>query len=163
ILVEANAGFGIGITDADYAAAGAEIVHRVQDIFERSELIVKAKEPQPEECRLLHEGQILFAYLHLAPDPEQTQLLLPTGCIAIAYETVTDLSGALPLLTPMSQVAGRLSVQAGAHALEKQEGGSGVLLGGVPGVAPAKVLIIGGGVAGTNAARMAVGLESNVT
>lgn len=163
ILVESNAGSGIGITDSDYISAGAEVIADVAKIFETADMIVKVKELQPEECRLLRPGQILFTYLHLAPDPVQTKLLMNSDCIAIAYETVTDANGALPLLTPMSQVAGRLSVQAGAHALEKPSGGSGVLLGGVPGVAPAKVVIIGGGVVGSNAARMAVGLEANVT
>lgn len=126
-------------------------------------MIVKVKEPQPHECKLLREGQVLFTYLHLAPDPVQTDLLLKSGCVAIAYETVTDSTGGLPLLSPMSEVAGRLSIQAGAHSLEKAQGGSGLLLGGVPGVAPANVVVIGAGVVGTNAARMAMGLEANVT
>jgi alanine dehydrogenase len=138
-------------------------VPQATDIFQRAQCIVKVKEPQPEECRLLQPGQVLFTYLHLAPDPQQTQLLLDSGCIAIAYETVTDVHGHLPLLTPMSEVAGRIAVQAGAHTLEKHQGGSGVLLGGVPGVAPANVVIIGGGVVGTNAARMAMGLGAHVT
>ncbi len=125
-------------------------------------MIVKVKEPQPIECELLRPGQVLFTYLHLAPDPIQTDLLLKSGCIAIAYETVTDSSGGLPLLSPMSEVAGRLSIQAGASCLEKVHGGRGVLLGGVPGVSPAKVVVLGGGVVGTNAARMAMGLEARV-
>jgi alanine dehydrogenase len=162
-VVERNAGAGIGCADADYAAAGAEIVDSAEAVFARAEMIVKVKEPQPQECRQLREGQLLFTYLHLAPDPQQTELLLASGCTAIAYETVTDARGGLPLLAPMSEVAGRLSVQAGAHCLEKAQGGSGVLLGGVPGVASGKVVVIGGGVVGTNAIRMALGLEAQVT
>jgi alanine dehydrogenase len=126
-------------------------------------MIVKVKEPQPNECKMLREGQILFTYLHLAPDPEQTRLLLASGCVAIAYETVTSKTGGLPLLAPMSEVAGRMSIQAGAHALEKAQGGRGLLLGGVPGVAPADVVVLGGGVVGTQALRIAVGMEANVT
>lgn len=163
VLIETHAGSGIGFTDADYEAVGATIAHTAGEVFAKAELIVKVKEPQPKECKMLREGQVLFTYLHLAPDPDQTQLLLKSGCIAIAYETVTDSMNALPLLMPMSQVAGRLAVQAGAHALEKPHGGSGILLGGVPGVASANVLVIGGGVVGTNAVRMAMGLEANVT
>ena len=163
VLVEAGAGDGIGASDDDYRAAGAEIVDDASGVFERAEMIVKVKEPQADERRRLREGQILFTYLHLAPDPEQTKDLVDSGATCIAYETVTDRHGALPLLKPMSQVAGRMSVQAGASALEKAHGGRGVLLGGVPGVAPAKVLVIGGGVVGFNAAQMAVGLGADVT
>jgi alanine dehydrogenase len=163
VIVETNAGIGIGITDAAYEAAGAEIVDTADEIFSRADLVIKVKEPQPSECRCLREGQILFTYLHLAPDPLQTRLLKESGVSAIAYETVTEVGGGLPLLTPMSQVAGRMSIQAGAHCLEMVEGGSGILLGGVPGVAPANVVVIGGGVVGTNAARMAMGMEARVT
>lgn len=163
VLVETNAGQGIGISDADYEAVGAKIIMSAEDLFRQAELIVKVKEPQPEECKRLHAGQVLFTYLHLAPDPLQTELLLQSGCVAIAYETVTDDQGGLPLLSPMSEVAGRMSIQAGAHCLEKAQGGSGVLLGGVPGVAPANVVVIGGGVVGTNAVRMAMGMEAYVT
>jgi alanine dehydrogenase len=163
ILVERNAGMGIGITDEDYQSVGAEIIDTPDEIFARADMIVKVKEPQPQECKMLREGQVLFTYLHLAPDPIQTQLLIESGCIAIAYETVTDKFGHLPLLSPMSEVAGRLSIQAGARSLEKEAGGRGVLLGGVPGVEPANVVILGGGVVGTNAIRMAVGVEANVT
>jgi len=163
VLVEKNAGLGIGITDEQYQAAGAEIVDTADEIFARADLIVKVKEPQPIECRRLREDQTLFTYLHLAPDPQQTRMLKESGVTAIAYETVTQNDGGLPLLTPMSQVAGRMSIQAGAHCLEMAQGGSGVLLGGVPGVAPANVVVIGGGVVGTNAVRMAMGMEAHVT
>ncbi len=163
VLIEKNAGMGIGITDDQYRAAGAEVVDTADDVFDRAELIVKVKEPQPLECRRLRKGQTLFAYLHLAPDPQQTRLLKESGVTAIAYETVTQNDGGLPLLTPMSQVAGRMSIQAGAHCLEMAQGGSGVLLSGVPGVSPANVLVIGGGVVGTNAARIAMGMEARVT
>jgi alanine dehydrogenase len=163
VLVECNAGLGIGISNEAYQAAGADIVATADEIFHRSDLIVKVKEPQPIECLRLREGQTLFTYLHLAPDPQQTRLLKESGVTAIAYETVTQDGGGLPLLTPMSQVAGRMSIQAGAHCLEMAQGGSGVLLGGVPGVAPGNVVIIGGGVVGTNAARMAMGMEARVT
>lgn len=163
VIVEANAGIGIGIDDSDYEAVGATIVKNAEEIFSKAELIIKVKEPQPEECKRLHKGQTIFTYLHLAPDPKQTELLLASGCTAIAYETVTDPQGGLPLLSPMSEVAGRMSIQAGAHCLEKAQGGSGVLLGGVPGVAAAKVVVIGGGVVGTNAIRMAMGMEAYVT
>lgn len=163
VLIEKNAGMGIGITDEHYQAAGAEVVDTADEVFSRADLIVKVKELQPVECQRLHEGQTLFTYLHLAPDPQQTRLLKESGVTAIAYETVTQADGGLPLLTPMSQVAGRMSIQAGAHCLEMAQGGSGVLLGGVPGVAPANVLVIGGGVVGTNAARMAMGMEARVT
>lgn len=163
VIVETQAGSGIGISDEDYVAAGAEIVSSAAEVFERAEMVVKVKEPQPNECKMLRPGQVLYTYLHLAPDPEQTRLLVESGCIAIAYETVTDANGGLPLLAPMSEVAGRMSVQAGAHALEKAQGGRGVLMGGVPGVQPAKVVVIGGGVSGTHAAKMAVGMGADVT
>ena len=163
IIVETKAGLGIGATDADYRLAGAKIARDATSIFKRADMIIKVKEPQPNECKMLREGQILYTYLHLAPDPEQTKALLKSKCVGIAYETVTNDNGELPLLKPMSQVAGRLSIQAGATALEKSHGGRGVLLGGVPGVLPAKVLIIGGGVVGFNAAQMAVGLQADVT
>lgn len=163
VLIETNAGMGIGISDEQYQAVGAEIVDTADEIFARSELIIKVKEPQPIECRRLREGQTLFTYLHLAADPQQTRLLKESGATVIAYETVTQNDGGLPLLTPMSQVAGRMSIQAGAHCLEMAQGGSGVLLGGVPGVAPANVVVIGGGVVGTNAVRMAMGMEAHVT
>lgn len=163
VFIETNAGAGIGIFDEDYLAVGADIVSSADEIYENSDLIIKVKEPQPQECKMLHAGQTIFTYLHLAPDPLQTQLLKESGATAIAYETVTQPSGGLPLLTPMSQVAGRMSIQAGAHCLEMAQGGSGILLGGVPGVAPANVVVIGGGVVGTNAARMAMGMEAHVT
>jgi alanine dehydrogenase len=163
VLIETQAGAGIGISDETYMAAGARIAPDAASVFAQAEMIVKVKEPQPAECEMLSEGQVLFTYLHLAPDPEQTRGLLRSGCVAIAYETVTDGRGGLPLLAPMSEVAGRMSIQAGAHAMEKAQGGNGVLLGGVPGVAPAEVLIIGGGVVGYNAARIAVGMGANVT
>jgi alanine dehydrogenase len=163
VMVQKNAGMGAGFTDASYVEAGAMIAATAEEIFAKADMIIKVKEPQPNECKMLREGQVLFTYLHLAPDPVQTDLLLESGCIAIAYETVTDNFGGLPLLSPMSEVAGRISVQAGAHSLEKAAGGRGVLLGGVPGVAPADVVVIGGGVVGTNAIRMAMGLEAHVT
>ena len=163
VLVETGAGSGIGFFDADYRRAGAEILDDAPSLFERAEMIVKVKEPQPEECALLREEHILFTYLHLAPDLVQTRGLIASRAIAIAYETVTDRHGRLPLLAPMSEVAGRMSIQVGAHCLEKFQGGSGMLLGGVPGVAAAKVVVIGGGVSGTNAARMAMGMEAHVT
>ncbi|MFQ3286762.1 MAG: alanine dehydrogenase [Porticoccaceae bacterium] len=163
VIVEADAGAAIDFTDDQYIAVGAEISRSAEDIFARAEMIVKVKEPQAHECKMLREGQILYTYLHLAPDPEQTKLLVESGATCVAYETVTDAQGGLPLLAPMSEVAGRMSVQAGAHHLEKAQGGRGVLLAGVPGVAPAKVLIIGGGVVGDNAASMAVGMGADVT
>jgi alanine dehydrogenase len=163
VLVEKSAGFGIGADDAAYAKAGAELVGTAAEVFERADMIVKVKEPQPVEIAMLREGQILFTYLHLAPDPEQTRALVASKTVCIAYETVTAPNGSLPLLKPMSQVAGRMSIQAGATALEKAHGGRGVLLGGVPGVRPARVVVIGGGVVGFNAAQMAVGLGANVT
>lgn len=163
VLVEKNAGVGIGIKDEDYLSAGAYMIDTADEIFDSAELIVKVKEPQPLECKRLRKDQTIFTYLHLAPDPQQTRLLKESGVTAIAYETVTQADGSLPLLTPMSQVAGRMSIQSGAHCLEMAQGGSGILLGGVPGVAPANVVVIGGGVVGTNAVRMAMGLEANVT
>ena len=163
VMVENNGGAAIGFENDQYVAAGAEIVNTPEEIFARAEMIIKVKEPQPNECKMLKKGQVLFTYLHLAPDPQQTELLVASGATCIAYETVTDARGGLPLLAPMSEVAGRMSIQAGAHHLEKAQGGLGALLGGVPGVAPAKVLIIGGGVVGTQAARMAVGMGADVT
>ena len=163
VWVEANAGSGIGATDADYAAAGAKIIPTAAEIFAKADMIVKVKEPQAVERKMLRPGQILYTYLHLAPDPEQTKDLIASGAICIAYETVTSPRGGLPLLAPMSQVAGRMSVQSGAHCLEKAQGGRGVLLGGVPGVAPGKVVILGGGVVGTNAAVVALGMGADVT
>lgn len=163
VFVQSQAGMGIGFADEMYEQAGATVLPSMEEVYQVAELIIKVKEPQPVEFPFLRAGQTLFTYLHLAPDPKQTEALLNAGVTAIAYETVTDHRGALPLLVPMSQVAGRLSIQAGAHALEKSQGGSGILLGGVPGVRPAKVVVIGGGVVGTNAARMAMGLEADVT
>ncbi|MBC3767762.1 alanine dehydrogenase [Neptunicella marina] len=163
VLVQTNAGAAIGFSNEQYTAAGAELVDTPEEIFARAEMIVKVKEPQPNECKMLRKGQTLYTYLHLAPDPTQTQLLVESGATCIAYETVTDSRNGLPLLAPMSEVAGRMAVQAGAHYLEKAQGGSGTLLGGVPGVAPGKVLVIGGGVVGVNAAKMAVGLGADVT
>ena len=163
IIVETNAGAGIGASDKDYRDLGAEIVTTAAEIFKRADMIIKVKEPQAKERAMLREGQILYTYLHLAPDPEQTKDLIKSGAICIAYETVTDENGDLPLLKPMSQVAGRLAIQVGATALQKVGGGRGVLLGGVPGVAPAKVVVIGGGDVGFNAAQMAVGLQADVT
>jgi len=163
VLVETKAGAGIGADDDAYRAAGAKIVPTAADIFGRSDMVVKVKEPQPAEWAQLRDGQILYTYLHLAPDPEQTKGLLASGVTAIAYETVTDERGGLPLLAPMSEVAGRLSIQAGATALQKANGGRGILLGGVPGVPPAKVAVIGGGVVGLHAARMAAGLGADVS
>lgn len=163
VLVERSAGLGIDATDGDYAAAGAEIVGNAAEVFERAEMVIKVKELQPSETVMLRPGQILYTYLHLAPDPKQTEALIASGAVCIAYETVTAPNGGLPLLKPMSQVAGRMSIQAGATALEKAHGGRGVLLGGVPGVMPAKVVVLGGGVVGFNAAQMAVGLGADVT
>lgn len=163
VWVQANAGGGIGASDADYTAAGGEIVKSAEDIFAKADMIVKVKEPQAGERAMLREGQILYTYLHLAPDPEQTKDLVKSGAVCIAYETVTSSRGGLPLLAPMSQVAGRMSVQSGAHCLEKAQGGRGMLLGGVPGVSPAKVVILGGGVVGTNAAAIAIGMGADVT
>ena len=163
VVVQQNAGVGIGSSDQDYIDSGAKILDDPADIFAQAEMIVKVKEPQAVERKMLRENQILFTYLHLAPDPEQTRDLVESGAICIAYETVTDEHGGLPLLAPMSQVAGRMSIQAGAHALEKANGGKGMLLGGVPGVAPAKVVVIGGGVVGENAIYMALGMAADVT
>ncbi len=163
LLVQQDGGAAIGFDDAQYREAGAEIVAGAEEIFARAEMIIKVKEPQPAECRMLRPGQLLFTYLHLAPDPEQTKLLLASGATCIAYETVTSAGHGLPLLAPMSEVAGRMAIQAGAHNLEKAQGGNGMLLGGVPGVEPAKVLVIGGGVVGIHAARMAMGMGADVT
>lgn len=162
VFVETNAGAGIGFTDQDYVDAGATILNTAEEVFAQSEMIVKVKEPQAVERAMLREGQILFTYLHLAPDLPQTQDLVKSKAICIAYETVTDKHGGLPLLAPMSEVAGRMSIQAGAQALEKSNAGRGMLLGGVPGVEPAKVVVIGGGMVGNNAAQMAVGMGANV-
>ncbi len=163
VLVETNAGVGAGFSDQDYINAGAAIAETAQEVFAASDMIVKVKEPQAIERKILREGQLLFTYLHLAPDPEQTKDLLDSGCTAIAYETVTDANGGLPLLAPMSEVAGRLAPQVGAWTLQKANGGRGVLLGGVPGVGAGKVLVIGGGVVGTHAARVAAGMGADVT
>ncbi|KXF76515.1 alanine dehydrogenase [Paramesorhizobium deserti] len=163
VIIQSGAGTGIGADDGAYQAAGAKVVKSAEDVFQQSDMIVKVKEPQPSEWAQLREGQLLYTYLHLAPDPEQTKGLLASGVTAIAYETVTDDRGGLPLLAPMSEVAGRLTIQAGATALQKANGGRGVLLGGVPGVLPGKVTIIGGGVVGINAAMMATGLGADVT
>ncbi len=163
VLVETGAGAGIGYGDDTYVAAGARIAGTAEEVFDGAEMIVKVKEPQPVECDMLREGQILFTYLHLAADKDLTEALLDAGIVGIAYETVTGTYRHLPLLAPMSEVAGRMSIQVGAHYLEKEQGGSGVLLGGVPGVEAAKVCVIGGGVSGINAARMAMGLEAKVT
>ena len=161
VLVEQGAGTGIGAGEDDYAAAGAEMVSSAAEIFERAEMVVKVKEPLATERQMMRADQVLFTYLHLAPDPEQTKGLVDNGSICIAYETVTSPHGGLPLLAPMSEIAGRLAVQAGAHCLEKAHGGRGVLLGGVPGVEPAKVVIIGGGVVGTHAAAISLGVGAN--
>ncbi len=163
VVVETNAGAGIGASDEVYRKAGAVIAGTAAEIFAASDMIVKVKEPQAAEWSQLREGQILFTYLHLAPDPAQAKGLMESGCTAIAYETVTDAKGGLPLLAPMSEVAGRLSIEAAGAALKRSAGGRGILLGGVPGVAPARVVVIGGGVVGTHAARMAVGLGAEVT
>jgi len=163
VLVETNAGVGAGFSDQDYINAGAAIAETAEEVFAASDMIVKVKEPQAIERKMLREGQLLFTYLHLAPDPEQTKDLLDSGCTAIAYETVTDANGGLPLLAPMSEVAGRLAPQVGAWTLQKANGGRGVLLGGVPGVGAGKVLVIGGGVVGTHAARVAAGMGADVT
>ena len=163
VIVQSGAGAGIGFDDSHYQAAGASISRKVEEIFSSTDLIVKVKEPQLDECKMLRANQTLFTYLHLAADREQTVALLASGATAIAYETVTAPDGSLPLLTPMSEVAGRMSVQVGANCLQKANGGFGVLLGGVPGVAPAKVVVLGGGVSGTHAVEMAVGLRADVT
>src|SRR5262252_5411663 len=163
VLIEKDAGGGAGLADEAYVAAGAEIAVNVDRIFAEAELIVKVKEPLAPERKKLRHGQVLFTYLHLAPDREQAEDLLASGCIAIAYETVTSPQGGLPLLMPMSEVAGRMAPQAGAHCLEKEIGGRGVLLGGVPGVPAADVVVLGGGIAGANAARIAAGMGATVT
>lgn len=163
VKVEKEAGHSIGFTDAQYQEVGALVVETADEVFENSELIIKVKEPQPNECQMLKEGQIIFSYLHLAAEPKITNLLLESGCIAISYETVTAADGSLPLLAPMSEVAGRISIQAGAHCLERHQKGRGVLLGGVPGVEKGNVVVVGGGVVGTNAAVVAKGLGANVT
>lgn len=163
VLVETAAGRQAGFTDAEYLSAGAEISRSVDEIYATAEMIVKVKEPQPLEREKIRPGQTIFTYLHLAPDLAQTSDLLKQEAICIAYETVTDNKGGLPLLTPMSEIAGRMSIQAGANALELEHGGSGILLSGVPGVSPGKVLILGGGVVGSNAARMAIGMRADVT
>ncbi|MBS0377306.1 MAG: alanine dehydrogenase [Proteobacteria bacterium] len=163
VLVETGAGAGIGVDDAQFRAAGASIAANAAEVFKQADMVVKVKEPQPQECAMLRKDQVLFTYLHLAADPAQAQGLIKSGATAIAYETVTAPNGSLPLLTPMSEVAGRMSIQVGAASLQKANGGFGVLLGGVPGVAPAKVVILGGGVSGTHAAEMAVGLRADVT
>jgi len=162
VVVQAGAGAGIACDDEAYRSAGAEILPNAAAVFEQAEMIVKVKEPQAQECAMLRRGQLLFTYLHLAPDPEQAAALMKSGCTAIAYETITDARGGLPLLAPMSEVAGRMAIQVGAVALQKANGGLGVLLGGVPGVAPGKVVVLGGGVVGTHAARMAMGLGAEV-
>lgn len=163
VVVESGAGAGIGFEDADYVRAGARIAARAEEVFDAAEMIVKVKEPQPAEIARLRPGQVVFAYLHLAADKAQAEGLMKSGATCIAYETVTDARGRLPLLAPMSEVAGRMSIQVGAHCLEKGRGGKGILLGGVPGVRAAKVVVLGGGVAGTNAARTAMGMEAYVT
>ncbi|MES2150052.1 MAG: alanine dehydrogenase [Pseudomonadota bacterium] len=163
VLVQTNAGGEIGLSDEQYVAAGATIVASAKEVFARAEMIVKVKEPQPGECAMLGEGQILYTYLHLAPDPDQTAALVKSGAICIAYETITGVGGGLPLLAPMSEVAGRMAIQAGAAHLEKSKGGMGLLLGGVPGVAGGHIVIIGAGVVGTNALQMAVGTGARVT
>jgi alanine dehydrogenase len=163
VMMQKDGGTSIGLTDEMYVAAGATIIETAEEIFATADMIIKVKEPQPNECKMLRSGQILFTYLHLAPDPEQTRLLVESDSVAIAYETVTDNNRGLPLLAPMSEVAGRMAIQAGAHALEKAQGGLGTLLGGVPGVAPAKVVVIGGGVVGVNSARIALGMGADVT
>jgi len=163
VIIETMAGAGSGFEDSAYIAAGATILQTAPEIFAAADMIVKVKEPQAGERKMLREGQILFTYLHLAPDPDQTNDLLASGCTAIAYETVTDRNGGLPLLAPMSEVAGKLAPQVGSWTLQKANGGRGVLMGGVPGVGPAKVVVIGGGVVGTHAARVAAGMGADVT
>ena len=163
VIVETGAGTGSGFEDAQYAAIGAELVDTAEEVWARADMVVKVKEPQAPERAMLREGQVLFTYLHLAPDPDQTRDLLASGATCIAYETVTDRTGGLPLLAPMSEVAGRLAPQVGAWTLQKANGGRGVLMGGVPGVGPAEVVVIGGGVVGTHAARVAAGMGADVT
>jgi alanine dehydrogenase len=162
VLIEENAGSGSGFADADYEAIGAKIIKTAAEIFAKAEMIVKVKEPQPEECKMLRKGQVCFTYFHFAADRGLTEGILKSGCIAIAYETVRDREGRLPLLTPMSEVAGKMAVQEGAKFLEKPMMGRGILLGGVPGVEPARVLVLGGGIVGTNAAKVAAGLGASV-
>ena len=163
VIVESNAGAAIHATDEDYIKAGAEIVTTAREVFDRADMIIKVKEPQAQECEMLREGQILFTYLHLAADIEQAKGLIASKAVAIAYETVTSDNGGLPLLAPMSEVAGRMGVQVGGYYMQITKGGAGLLIGGVPGVRPASVTVLGGGIAGTNAAKMAVGLGANVT
>jgi alanine dehydrogenase len=163
VIVESGAGAGIGFGDEAYRRAGATIAASAAEIFAKADLVVKVKEPQPPEIALLRRDQVLFTYLHLAADRHQAEGLRRSGAVCIAYETVTDERGGLPLLAPMSEVAGRMAVQVGAHYLEKEQGGAGILLGGVPGVSAARVVVLGGGVAGTNAARVAMGMEAHVT
>ena len=163
VTVQAGAGAAIGLADEQYRAAGATLADNAQDIFAAAEMIVKVKEPQPQECAMLRPGQLLYTYLHLAPDPEQTAALVKSGAICVAYETITGPGGGLPLLAPMSEVAGRMAIQAGAAHLEKSKGGMGVLLGGVPVVAPARVTVLGAGVVGTHALQVAVGMGAQVT
>jgi alanine dehydrogenase len=162
VLIESGAGAGIGASDGDYSHAGAQVLSDAEEVFARAEMIVKVKEPQAVERKRLRPGQVLFTYLHLAPDPEQARDLLASGAVGIAYETITASGGGLPLLAPMSEVAGRMAVQAGAHCLEKTQGGMGIVLGGVAGVPPAKIVILGAGVVGSNAARIAVGSGAQV-
>lgn len=163
VLVETGAGKGIGCADSDYTKVGARIASSAAAVFDKADMVIKVKEPQPSECAMLRSGQLLFTYLHLAPDPRQAEMLMQSGCTAIAYETVTDRNGGLPLLAPMSEVAGRMAIQVGAMALQKPSGGRGILLGGVPGVLPARVVILGGGISGTQAAKMAIGMGADVT
>lgn len=162
VMIQKGAGEKIGFEDSAYQNVGALIANTADEIYAKADMIIKVKEPQAQECKMLRENQVLFTYLHLAPDPEQAKLLQKSGCVAIAYETVTNQQGGLPLLAPMSEVAGRMSIQAGANSLEIKNGGRGILLGGVPGVTPAKVVVIGGGVVGTNAVRVAIGMGANV-
>lgn len=163
VIVQKDAGTAIDFLDSQYVAAGAKIVASAADVYEKAEMILKVKEPQKSECKMIKKGQVIFSYLHLAAEPELTKLLIKSGSIAIAFETVSANDGSLPLLAPMSEVAGKLSIQAGARALEKSQGGRGILLGGVPGVNRAKVTILGGGVSGTNAAKVAIGMGADVT
>src|SRR5580698_3982611 len=163
VLVQDSAGAAIGLADEAYTAAGATLCGTAAEVFAQADMIVKVKEPQPAECAMLRPGQILYTYLHLAPDPEQTAALVKSGAVCIAYETITGPGGGLPLLAPMSEVAGRMSIQAGAAHLEKSKGGMALLLGGVPGVAPAHVVILGAGVVGTNALQIATGMGARVT
>lgn len=162
VIVQKGAGEKIGFDDRSYEQVGAAIAETAQEVFAQADMIIKVKEPQAEECKMLREGQVLFTYLHLAPDPQQAELLAQSGCVAIAYETVTNKNGGLPLLAPMSEVAGRMAIQAGATSLEIKNGGRGMLLGGVPGVAPAKVVVLGGGMVGTNSVRVAMGMGAHV-